>query len=72
LTNEETAPALQGDIITVGELAEFLRVHPAMQLHSSTIYRLLRQGRLRAFRLGSGWGFSRESIERFVQLESGK
>jgi len=68
-TNEEVKPALHGHTVTVGELAEFLRLHPSMQLHSSTIYRLLRGGKLRAFKVGSGWGFSRESIDRLVRLE---
>ena len=69
-TNEEVKQALQGDIMTVGELAEFLRLHPSMQSHPSTIYRLLRRGKLSAFKVGSDWGFSREAIERLVQLET--
>jgi excisionase family DNA binding protein len=56
--------------MTIGELAEYLRLHPSMQLHSSTIFRLLRRGTLHAFKVGSTWGFSRESIDRLVQLES--
>ena len=57
--------------MTIGELADFLRLHPSMQLHPSTIYRLLRQGKLSAFKVGSKWCFSREAIERWcpVQLE---
>ena len=69
-TNEEAKQALQGDIMTVGELAEFLRLHPSMQLHPSTIYRQLRRGKLPAFKVGSDWGFSREAIGRLVQLET--
>jgi hypothetical protein len=40
-TNEEVRAALQGGIMTVAELAEFLQLHPLTQLHSSAIYRLL-------------------------------
>jgi excisionase family DNA binding protein len=69
-TNEDVKQATQGDIMTVGELAEFLRLHPSMQLHFSTIYRLLRRGELPAFKVGSHWGFSREAIGRLVQLET--
>ena len=69
-TNEEVKQAQQGDIMTVGELAEFLQLHPSMQLHRSTIYRLLRRGELPAFKVGSDWGFSREAIGRLVQLET--
>jgi len=63
-TNEEVRQALQGDIMTVGELAEFLQLHP------STIYRQLRRGALPAFKVGSDWGFSRKAIDRLVQLET--
>ena len=69
-TNEDVKQATQGDIMTVGELAEFLRLHPSMRLHPSTIYRLLRRGKLPAFKVGSDWGFSREAIHRLVQLEA--
>jgi excisionase family DNA binding protein len=69
-TNEEVRQALQGDIMTVGELAEFLQLHPAMQLHPSTIYRQLRRGKLPAFKVGSDWGLSRKAINRLVQLET--
>jgi len=63
---------LQGNIMTVGELADFLQLHPSMQSHSSTIYRMLREGTLPAFKVGSDWRFSREAIERWciVQLET--
>ncbi|MBV8054614.1 MAG: helix-turn-helix domain-containing protein [Deltaproteobacteria bacterium] len=58
--------------MTVGELADFLRLHPSMRSDSSTIYRLLREGTLPAFKIGSDWHFSREAIERWcrVQLET--
>jgi excisionase family DNA binding protein len=69
-TNEEVRPSLQGDIMTVGELADFLQLHPAMQLHPSTIYRQLRRGKLPAFKVGSDWGFSRKALNRLIQLET--
>ena len=69
-TNEGIKQALPADIMTVGEFADFLQLHPSMQLHSSTIYRLLRRGKLPAFKVGSNWGFSREAIDRLVQLET--
>jgi excisionase family DNA binding protein len=42
--------------LTVRELATFLRVH------QSTIYRMLREHRLPAFRIGWDWRFSRADI----------
>jgi len=65
-TDEGVKQAPQGNIMTVRELADFLRVHP------STIYRLLREGTLPAFKVGSDWRFSREAIDRWclAQLET--
>jgi excisionase family DNA binding protein len=45
-------------IMTVRDLAGYLRVHP-------TIYRQSRFGLLPAFRVGSDWRFSREAIDRW-------
>ncbi len=39
--------AIDEEVFTIRELSEYLRVHP------TTIYRLLRQGRLPGFRVGS-------------------
>lgn len=44
-------------VLTVGELAEYLKVHP------STIYRLLKNGEIPAFKVGSDWRFNTESID---------
>ena len=45
------------EILTISELSTHLRVHP------TTIYRLLREGRIPGFRVGSAWRFSRAAIE---------
>lgn len=53
-------------VLTVREVSEYLRVHP------STIYRLLRQRQLPAFRVGSDWRFNVEAIDRWrSQMEAG-
>jgi len=44
-------------VLTVRELADYLRVHP------STIYRLLKQKRIPAFKVGSYWRFNRDAID---------
>ena len=49
-------------LLTVRELADYLLVH------RSTIYHLIKQKRLPAFKVGSDWRFNREDIERW-QLE---
>ncbi len=44
-------------VLTVRELAGYLRIH------QGTVYRLLWEQKLPAFRLGSDWRFNREEIE---------
>ena len=46
-----------GTVITLEEVAQFLKVHP------STVYRLLKNRSIPAFKLGSDWRFNQESIE---------
>ena len=46
-----------GRVMTVKELAAYLRVHP------STIYKLLRLGKLPGFRVASEWRFNLATID---------
>jgi len=46
-------------VMTVSEMANYLRVHP------TTIYRLLKNGKIPAFRVGSDWRFNRERIDQW-------
>ena len=50
-----------GKTMTVEEVSEFLQVHP------STVYRLLKRHVIPAFKLGSDWRFNQESIERWIK-----
>jgi excisionase family DNA binding protein len=43
--------------MTVKEVSEYLRIHPI------TVYRLLRERRLPAFRVGSEWRFNIDAID---------
>jgi len=47
--------------LTLEEVADFLHVHP------STVYRLLKNRRIPAFKMGSDWRFNQESIEQWVK-----
>jgi excisionase family DNA binding protein len=46
-------------VLTVTELSDYLHVH------RSTIYRLLKNGELPAFRIGSDWRFNVEEIDKW-------
>jgi excisionase family DNA binding protein len=54
------------NVMTVKEVAEFLRAHP------STIYRLLKRHGLPAFKVGSDWRFDPESIQRWLKESESK
>jgi excisionase family DNA binding protein len=54
---------METGVLTVREVAEYLRVHQA------TIYRLLPEQKLPAFRVGADWRFKREVIERWMIQE---
>ena len=65
--NHNVRPVLEGGsmiqpeakVITVGELAVYLHVH------RSTLYRLLKNGQLPAFKIGSDWRFNVEAIDQW-------
>ena len=49
--------------LTVDDLSDLL------QIHRITIYRLLREGKLPGFRIGSDWRFSVEEVERWLRSQ---
>jgi excisionase family DNA binding protein len=49
----------EAKVVTIGELAEYLRVH------RSTLYRLLKKQRLPGFKIGSDWRFNVEAIDQW-------
>jgi excisionase family DNA binding protein len=53
-------------ILNVSELSEYLRIH------KTTIYRMLREGRLPGFRIVSDWRFSVEAIDQWLRDHSQK
>jgi excisionase family DNA binding protein len=56
----QSKPDMGPRVLTVRELAGYLRVH------QSTVYRLVRERKLRAFRVGADWRFNRDEIERWM------
>jgi excisionase family DNA binding protein len=57
--NGEVIRMMQIKYLTVDELSEYL------QVHKTTIYRMLKQGKLPGFRIGSDWRFSLEAIKQW-------
>ena len=49
------------EVLTLEEVADFLHVH------TSTVYRLLKNRRIPASKVGSDWRFNQESIEQWVK-----
>jgi excisionase family DNA binding protein len=58
------APMLTFEIMTVSTLAEYLQCHP------STIYRMLKDKKIRAFKLGSDWRFEKSEINSWLRKTS--
>jgi excisionase family DNA binding protein len=59
-------PGMLPAVMTVRELAAYLRVHP------STIYRLLKQGQVPGFRIDRDWRFHIKTIEEWrSRIEAG-
>ena len=54
----EVAPARS--LLTIRELAEWLRVHPSM------LYRAAQTAEIPAIKAGDRWQFSRDAVERWI------
>lgn len=52
------------EVLTLTEASKYLKVNKA------TIYRLARQGRMPAFKVGKVWRFKRDRIEAWVDENS--
>ena len=62
MSDRKTGP--ETDIMTVREVADYLNCH------YSTIYRLLGNGAIPAFRLGADWRFRRADIEQWIKEQA--
>ncbi len=52
------------DILTIREVADYLKVT------ERTLYRLVQDGKLPAFKVGHSWRFRREDLERWISEQS--
>jgi excisionase family DNA binding protein len=48
-------------VLTIGEVAEMLRVHP------TTIYRLVKRGELPGFKVGGNWRINSDALENWLE-----
>jgi excisionase family DNA binding protein len=66
---EKTTTAVRSmenrDVLTIAQAAEYL------QFHREKVYRLVREGRLPAARIGKDWRIKRTDIERFLEEAKG-
>ena len=56
--------AMTNDILTVKEIADYLKVN------ERTIYRLATNGELPAFRVGASWRFRLDEIDNWITEQS--
>jgi excisionase family DNA binding protein len=52
--------AIGDEILTVKEVCKLL------QVHQSTVYKLIKEGRIPAFRIGSDWRFLKDRLVRWM------
>jgi excisionase family DNA binding protein len=52
------------EILTIKEVCDLLQIHP------TTVYKLIRKGKIPSFRIGSDWRFRRDRIMRWMAEES--
>jgi len=53
-------------VLTLNELAAYLKVHP------STIYRMIKSHRIPSWKMGSDHRFNREQIEAWIQRQESR
>jgi excisionase family DNA binding protein len=53
----------QRPVMSLGEVAAYLGVHP------STVYRMLKNKKLRAFKLGRDWRFMKETVDAWLKAQ---
>jgi excisionase family DNA binding protein len=54
------------NVLTIGEVAEILR------MHSTTIYRMVNRGALPGFKIGGEWRISRATLDLLLSAEHPK
>lgn len=60
---EDTKKRYKPSIMTLPELAKYIRVH------KSTVYRMLKQNRIPAIKVGNQWRFKKDRIDRWLETD---
>jgi excisionase family DNA binding protein len=53
---------LQNDVMTIGELAIYLRIS------KSTLYKLVREGKIPSQKVGRHWRFRKVAIDKWLEM----
>jgi excisionase family DNA binding protein len=56
--------AIGHEILTVKEVSEPLKVH------HSTVYKMIREGRIPAFKIGSDWRFQKDQVVHWIAVQT--
>jgi excisionase family DNA binding protein len=56
--------AIGHEIPTVKEVSELLKVH------HSTVYKMIREGRIPAFKIGSDWRFQKDQVVHWIAVQT--
>jgi excisionase family DNA binding protein len=56
--------AVDAEVLTVKEVSNLLRIH------RSTVYRLIRQGKIPSFQIGTDWRFLKHRLVRWMADQS--
>jgi excisionase family DNA binding protein len=57
--------AREFEVLTVKEVSEMLRIH------KTTLYKLVKTGKIPSFRIGSDWRFRSDLLERWIAERPG-
>jgi len=63
IIEEDKKRRYKPSIMTLPELAKYIRVH------KSTVYRMLKQNRIPAIKVGNQWRFKKDRIDRWLETD---
>lgn len=61
--DEDKKRRYKPSIMTLPEVAKYIRVH------KSTVYRMLKQNRIPAIKVGNQWRFKKDRIDRWLETD---